>query len=62
MNGWFHRLHGSQTQRFRCNFWVGKLENDGLLEAVVRKKMPVKIEWVSNVADGTQLKELAECR
>lgn len=47
MNGWFHRLHGSHTQRFRCNFWVRKLKNDELLE-VVRKRKLVKIEWVSN--------------
>lgn len=56
MNGWFHRLHGSYTQRFRYNFWVWKLQNDELLEAGVRKRKPVKIEWVSNAADVTQLK------
>lgn len=56
MNGWFHRLHGSYTQRFRCNFWVRTLQNDELMEAIVKKMKPVKIEWVSNAADVTQLK------
>lgn len=56
MNGWFHRLHGSYTQRFRCNFWVRKLQNDELLEAVVRKRKDVKIEWVSNAADSYTVK------
>lgn len=55
MNGWFHRLLGSYTQRFRYN-WVRKLQNDVLLEAVIRKRKPVKIEWISNAADVTQLK------
>lgn len=58
MNGWFHRQHGSYTytQRLRCNFWVRKLQNDELLEAVVRNRKPVKMEWISNAADVTQLK------
>lgn len=56
MNGWFHRLLGSYTQRFRYNFWVRKLQNDVFLEAVIGKRKPVKIEWISNAADVTQLK------